>query len=301
MNSSIYWIADISSNHCNNLQLAKDLIYAAKELGANYAKFQYWEVDNFINKERFDKLKIAHQKDWGQSVYDAYKQYQLNADWIPILYDECEKVGIEFMLSNYELSKIDEFDKYIKTYKIGSGDIDYIPMLEKVASKGKPIFLGCGASTDDDVREAFYFLYEECYKDIILFQCNTNYSSNDLENKKYLNLGWYKYDNDDCSYWEIKKLGLSDHTKSDIPIIASIALGVRYIERHLKLDDNDSPDSKFSLNPKEWKHMVKIANQTLEALGDGEKRIMDNEKQTRIIQRRGKDGKRPDLSWCEGV
>jgi len=301
--SKIKTIADISSNHCNNLQTAKDLIYSAKESGADYAKFQAWTVDNFINKEAFDNLKIGHQKNWNKSVYDTYKEFQLNEDWIPILYDECNKVGIEFLLSCYDIDKIDQFDKYVKTWKIGSGDIDYIPMLEKIASKGRPVFLGCGAANDTEIVKAFNILRSnDYYTDIVLFQCNTNYSSNDKENIRFLNLNWFWYNPDDCSFWETCKTGLSDHSKSDIPIIASIALGVRYIERHLKLAENSSPDNAFSLNPIEWKHMTEIARQTLDALGDGEKRIMDNEIITRGIQRRSKkDFKRPDSEYLAGL
>lgn len=288
----IKFIADISSNHCNNLQLAKDLIYSAKESGADYAKFQYWETDNFINKERFNNLKIGHQKNWNKSVYDIYKQYQLKEDWIPILYDECNKVGIEFLLSCYELSKIDIFDQYVKAWKIGSGDIDYIPILEKIASKNKLIFLGCGASNNKEIQEA-YFKLKNRNNEVILFLCNTNYSANDNENFKYLNLNVIEQ--------TFKFKGLSDHTKSDIPIIISISLGVKYIERHFKLYDNNSPDNNFSMNPKEWINMLKIANQTIECLGNGIKDIQENEKESRIIQRRSKiDWKRPDSEYIIG-
>lgn len=278
------FIADISSNHCGDLQTAKDLIYAARECGADYAKFQYWETDNFISKERFENLKIGHQAIWKNSVYDTYKKYQVPEDWIPILYDECQKVGIEFLLSCYELSKIDLFDKYVKTWKIGSGDIDYLPMLIKIASMGKPVFLGCGASTEYDQAVALSILQQKVK--VYKFICNTNYSSDDEKNIKYLNLNRIKNYGFD---------GLSDHTKSDVPIIASITMGIQYIERHLKLKENSSPDNGFSLEPVEWKHMVLIANQTIQALGDGIARIQDNENESRIIQRRSKkDWRRPD-------
>lgn len=278
------FIADISSNHCGDLQKAKDLIYAAKECGADYAKFQYWETENFISKERFDKLKIGHQKNWNQSVYDTYKKYEVPAEWIPILYDECQKVGIEFLLSCYELSKMDEFDKYVKAWKIGSGDISYIPILFKIASKEKPVFLGLGASSTYDFYNALSILQNKVK--VYKFICNTNYSANDEENIKYLNLKRIA---------EYNLEGLSDHTKSDVPIISAITMGVQYIERHFKIKDNDSPDNCFSLEPVEWKHMVLIANQTVDALGDGRYMIQDNETETRIIQRRSeKDWRRPD-------
>lgn len=303
--NKIKWIADISSNHCNNLQLAKDLIYAAKEAGADYAKFQYWETENFINKKAFENLKLSHQSKWKKSVYDVYKQYQVPEDWIPILYDECNKNEIEFLLSCYEISKIDIFDQYVKAWKIGSGDIDYLPLLRKVAEKSKPIMLAVGASKNWEIFQALDELTMKSNVDIILMQCNTNYSSNDNENIKYLNLQYLNYlktMRKDFNYNNIKAIGLSDHTKSDIPIVYSVINNIKYIERHFKLKDNDSPDSSFSLNFREWKHMMSIANQTLLAIGSGIKNVMGNEQQTRVIQRRSKkDWKRPDVEYLNKI
>lgn len=309
-NSQITWIADISSNHCKSLQIAKDLICSAKECNIDYAKFQYWNTEKFINKKAFDNLKLSHQKTWKKSVYDTYKEYQIPDDWIPILYDECNKVGIKFLLSCYDIDKIDEFDKYVDIWKIGSGDIDYIPMLEKIASKNKTIFLGCGASSLKEIEEAdnilsnynLWHLHNGVhFNKVILFLCNTNYSSNDDENLKFLNLKSIQqetYNDDLFTMFQ----GLSDHTKSIIPIISGISLGVRYIERHFKLFDNGSPDSSFSMNPKEWKEMVEIANQTLLVLGNGTKKIEKNEILTRGIQRRSKtDWMRPDTEYLEGL
>jgi N-acetylneuraminate synthase len=296
----VKFIADISSNHCGDLKLAKDLIYAAKEAGADYAKFQYWDTEKFISKERFEHLKLGHQKNWS-SVFDLYKKYQIPDWWIPELYEECQKVGIEFLLSCYDIEKVDEFDKYVKAWKIGSGDIDYIPMLEKVASKNKTIFLGCGASNKNEIYKARGIIELTGNGSLILFKCNTNYSSNDDDNIKYLNLNILRYGLYEYGY-SIEYSGLSDHTKSDIPIILSIGYGIEYIERHFKLCDNDSPDDLFSLNPEEWKHMVKISEQTKQALGNGECKIQDNEKETRIIQRRSKkDWKRPDIEYYNEV
>ncbi|MGV8130862.1 MAG: N-acetylneuraminate synthase family protein [Candidatus Pacearchaeota archaeon] len=280
------FIADISSNHCGSLTLAKELIYKAKECGADYAKFQYWEIDKFISKDRFLKLNLAHQKKWNQSVYDIYKKFEIPDWWIPELYTQCNKVGIEFLLSCYEISKIDKFDQYLDAWKVGSGDIDYYPMLEKINTKNKLIMLGAGASDKEDVLKACKILKSPT----VVFICNTNYSNNDRENIKYLNLSRIE-----GYYIGINYKGISDHTKSDIPVVIATWTGMEYFERHFKLSDNDSPDSLFSLNPSEWKHMIDVTKQTYESIGDGVQKIEDNEKETRIIQRRSKkDWMRPD-------
>jgi N-acetylneuraminate synthase len=286
---NITWIADISSNHEGSLEKAYKHIIEAKKAGATIAKFQHWVTERFINKEAFENLKLGHQKDWG-SVYDVYKKYEMPLEWIPKLKKCCDDNKIEFMLSEYDLESFDYTNQFVKRIKIGSGDINYLPMLKKANKTGKQKLVGIGASSYMDIYNLRYRLKGE----YILFQCNTNYS-NDNENIKNLNLLVIKGDCHDSSYY---MKGLSDHTKSDIPIISSISLGVRYIERHFKIDDNSSPDSKFSLNSKEWKRMLKIGNDTLLALGDGEKKIEDNEKETRIIQRRDpRNGLRPDLTY----
>jgi len=295
------FISDLSSNHCNNLLTAKNLIYESKLSGCQFAKLQYWNTSTFINKENFKKLgKLSHQSKWKKSVYDVYKKYQLKDDWIPILYDECKKVGINFLLSCYDITKIDEFDQYITHWKIGSGDIDYWPMLEKIASKKKPVILATGAATYQDVYKALEFLYSQpdfVLRDLILLQCNTNYAGNDLDNLKYLNLSFF----DTLKLWQDQydiQYGLSDHTKMILPIISAVSLGATWFERHLKLADNDSPDSKFSLTPKEFKGMIETAKLVYESLGDGIKKIEENEKETRIVQRRSKiDWKRPDIEY----
>ncbi len=297
MKEKIKFLADISSNHCNNLQTAKDLIYSAKESGATYAKFQYWNTDTFINKQAFENLKIGHQKNWSKSVYDTYKKYQLNEDWIPILYDECNKIGIEFLLSCYDINKIDEFDKYVKCWKIGSGDIDYFEIIQKIINTDKNIIFGLGCCSLEDWNNLYNFLNKNNYlKKSIFLQCNTEYTLNP-ENRKYINLNLLDY---------FKKhgfrFGLSDHLKNNDIIIGAIVKGATWIERHIRLkEENDSPDNKFSLTPNEFKIMIKKANNIFNCLGDGLFKIEKDEQESRIIQRRGKDKKRPDLEYLKGI
>jgi N-acetylneuraminate synthase len=302
----IEWIADISSNHEGSIDKAYKLIKSAKESGATITKFQHWVTRRFINKQAFNNLKIGHQKDWGQSVYDIYQKYEIPLEWIPKLKKCCDDNNIEFMLSEYDLQSFDFTNQFVKRHKIGSGDINYFPMLEKVFKTGKQVFIAFGASNYKEIKEFLTGAYQ--FSNHIIFKCNTNYSSDDNENIKFLNLksieSLYDYYGNEC--YECLKPeynifdGLSDHTKLDLPIIISISLGVRYIERHFKLEDNSSPDSKFSLNPEEWKHMVKIGNDTLTALGDGIQKIEENEKETRGIQRRSAFNQmRPDIEYLK--
>ncbi|HEY0087784.1 MAG TPA: N-acetylneuraminate synthase family protein [Candidatus Lokiarchaeia archaeon] len=304
MKYNLSFISDVSSNHCNNLQIAKDLIYESKSIGCQHAKFQYWETENFINKKNFKKIgNLSHQAKWKNGVYGTYKKYQLKEHWIPILYDECKKVDIDFMLSCYELSKIDDFDKYVTYWKIGSGDINYWPILEKIASKKKPIILAIGAATYKDIKETLEYLTVQpdfILKDLTLLHCNTVYDGNDMDNLKYMNLSFFET----LKLWQNQydiQYGLSDHARMTLPIISAVSLGATWFERHLKLSDNNSPDSKFSMNPKQFKGMIEAAKLVYESLGDGIKKIEENERETRIVQRRSNiTWDRPDIEcWSK--
>jgi N-acetylneuraminate synthase len=120
-------------------------------------------------------------------------------------------------------------------------------------------------------------------KDIVLMQCNTNYTSK-IENFKYINLNVLKTFH---TFFPDVILGLSDHTLGHATVLGAVALGASVFEKHFTDDNNrEGPDHKFAMNPKTWREMVNRANELYEALGDGIKKVEDNEKETAIVQRR---------------
>ena len=167
-------------------------------------------------------------------------------------------------------------------YKIGSGDVTWLHMLDKVASKGKKVLLATGASSIDEVQRAMDTLSNHDIP-VVLMQCNTNYTATD-ENFKYINLNVLK------TYGKMYpniELGLSDHTLGDETVLGSVTLGARYIEKHFT-DDNSrvGPDHLFSMNPTTWREMVDRTRRLELSLGIGVKKVEDNESETRILQRR---------------
>ncbi|MDC0276964.1 N-acetylneuraminate synthase family protein, partial [bacterium] len=151
-----------------------------------------------------------------------------------------------------------------------------------IASKGKPTIIASGASSFDDVVLAVETALKVNSK-ICLLQCNTNYTAS-LENFKYIQLNVLK------AYREMFPslvLGLSDHTPGHATVLGAVALGALMIEKHLT-DDNDreGPDHKFSMNGDSWQDMVERTRELENALGNGIKRVEDNEKETVILQRR---------------
>lgn len=283
-NERPYFIADIAANHDGDINRAYRLIELAKEAGADCAKFQNFKAKTIVSKNGFEKMgnQLSHQKTWEKSVYDVYDEASISDDWSPLLKNKCDEVGIEYMTSPYDYASVDLADKYCNAFKIGSGDITWIEIIEYISKKNKPVLLATGASSMEDVERAMNVLQNNL-KDIVLMQCNTNYTASP-ENYKYINLNVLKTFRD--KYHNVV-LGLSDHTYGCSTVLGAIALGARVIEKHFT-DDNDriGPDHKFSMTPKTWREMVDESNRLYDALGDGVKRVENNELETAVVQRR---------------
>ena len=133
-----YFIADIAANHDGNLNRAKKLIKLAAKNGADAAKFQHFKAISIVNKKQFDKMpKLSHQSTWKESVFEVYKKASINIKWNNELLKECKKNKIDFMTAPYDLSYVNQLYKYICAYKIGSGDITWKELLEKISKKKK--------------------------------------------------------------------------------------------------------------------------------------------------------------------
>ena len=177
---------------------------------------------------------------------------------------------------------VDSVDDYVSAYKVGSGDITWIEIIKYMSSKNKPILIATGASDIGNVCDAMDAAIN-INKDIVLMQCNTNYTIN-KENFKHINLNVLKTYSD--MYPDIV-LGLSDHTPGNTTVLGAVALGARVIEKHFT-DDNSriGPDHEFSMNPQNWIEMVEKTRELEYALGSGVKKVEDNESETVILQRR---------------
>jgi sialic acid synthase SpsE len=282
-NTSTYFIADIAANHDGSLKRAKKLIRLAAKAGANAAKFQHFKAETIVSDYGFKKLgKISHQAKWKKSVFQVYKDASINFKWTSELYKECKKNNIDFMTSPYDLEYVDEVERYISAYKIGSGDITWKEILNKIEKKNKPIILATGASNLNEVNSAVKILTKR--NKIVLMQCNTNYT-NSTNNLDYINLNVLK--NYSKKFKNRIILGLSDHTQGHVTVLGAVALGAKYIEKHFT-DDNfrEGPDHLFSMNPKTWKDMVKETKKLERSMGNGLKVIEKNERESVVVQRR---------------
>lgn len=280
----LYFIADIGANHDGDINKAYKLIELAKEAGADAAKFQNFQASKIVSKLGFEKLgtQLSHQSSWKKSVYEVYEDASISLDWTPLLKAKCDEVGIDFFTSAYDFESVDAVDPFVDLYKIGSGDITWIEIIKHIAKKNKPVLIATGASEMTDVVRAMNAI-EAITEDVVLMQCNTNYTV-DKDKFRYVNLNVLK---NFAQRFPGTILGLSDHTLGHATVLGAIALGAVIIEKHFTdSNDNEGPDHKFAMNPITWREMVDNANEVYYALGDGIKRIEENEKKSLIVQRR---------------
>lgn len=279
-----YFIADIAANHDGDLKRAKDLICLAAEAGADAAKFQHFKAETIVSDHGFRNLggQQSHQAKWKKSVFEVYKNASVSPDWTSALAEACEKAGIAFFTSPYAIDIVDHIDPYVPAYKIGSGDITWIEMVEYIASRQKPYILATGASTLDDVHRAVSAGLA-INPMLCLMQCNTNYTAS-IENFKHIQLNVLQTYR--AMYPDLI-LGLSDHTPGHATVLGAVALGARAIEKHFTDDImRAGPDHAFSMDPRSWREMVDRTRELENALGTGVKEVEENERETVIIQRR---------------
>ena len=284
INESTYFIADIAANHDGSLDKALDLINLCAESGANAAKFQNFTASTIVSDYGFNKLgnQISHQSSWKKSVSEVYNDASIPLEWAPILKEECLKVGIDYFTSPYDINFLDYLSEYVAAWKIGSGDITWHEAIVKMSSYNLPLFIAAGASNMQEIIKVMELL-KGLNSNVCLMQCNTNYTAS-LENFKYISLNVLKAF---AKTFPNIILGLSDHTPGHTTVLGAIALGASVIEKHYTDNKvNEGPDHKFSMVPKEWKEMVERSRELEFALGTEEKKVMDNELETVVVQRR---------------
>jgi N-acetylneuraminate synthase len=203
-------------------------------------------------------------------------------DWTPTLKETCDSAGIAFFTTPYALDIVDHIDPYVPAYKVGSGDITWIEMIEYIAAKQKPYIMATGASTINDVHRAVSAALT-INPMLCLMQCNTNYTAS-IENFKHIQLNVLKV------YREMYPdlvLGLSDHTPGHSTVLGAVTLGASMIEKHFTDDvKRVGPDHAFSMDPKSWRDMIDRTRELENALGVGIKRVESNESETVVLQRR---------------
>jgi len=276
----VFIIAEAGVNHNGNLEMAKQLVDAAVEAGADAVKFQTFKAENVVLKTA---PKARYQKettDVAESQYEMLKKLELTEQDFAELMNYCDQKGILFMSTPHDQDSIDTLDDLgVSVFKVGSGDIANIPYLKHMARKGKPIVLSTGMSYLSEVDEAVRLIQEAGNEQLILLHCVSNYPAGVSD----VNLHAME---------TMRKafgvpVGYSDHTLGiEIPLAAA-AMGACVIEKHFTLDrDLPGPDHRASLEPDELKAMVEGIRNVEKALGDGRKGPVASEANTADVARK---------------
>ena len=274
-----YIIAEIGSNFDGSLKQAKKLVDLAKEAGADAAKFQSFLPEKIIAKKGF-QTKTSFQAKWDKPVYDVYAEAMLPREWHREIAQHCQKRGIHFLSSPYDKEAVDLLDEIgVLAFKIGSGDITHLSLVEYIARAGKPVILAVGASSMKEIEEAVNTIRATGNEDIILLQCVTNYPSPiDQANIKAM-----------VTLREAFQVvvGYSDHSLGNIVPLGAVALGACVIEKHFTFDKNrKGPDHSFAMDAPEMAAMTRDIRLLEAALGSPVKQLTPAERETVIIQRR---------------
>lgn len=276
-----YFIAEIGGNFDGSMDKAKRLIEAAKEAGADCAKFQTFTAESIVSEGGFSKMTLTGvHGSWGRTVSEVFKDVEFPMAWHKEIAEYCQKVGIDFSTSPYFKEAVDLCaDMKLPFIKIGSGDITWLEMLEYIASKGLPVMLATGDATMSEVDEAVRTIEKTGNKDLVLMQCITNYPSK-IESANVNVLKTYQKAFDCLT-------GYSDHSPGHVVALASVILGGRVVEKHFTLNKHDNgPDHPHSMEPDEFKFMVNSIREAERAMGSTRKEVVEEESETVFVQRR---------------
>ena len=276
----IFIVAEMSANHLQDFDLAVKIIRAAKKAGADAIKLQTYTPDSLTINCKKEAFKIKQGTLWdGEYFYDLYKRAYMPWEWQPKLKEIAESEGLIFFSTPVDKKGVDFLEELnVPAYKVASFEITDIPLIEYIASKGKPIIISTGIATLSDIEEAVNACKRMGNDQIILLKCTSAYPAplEEVNLKTMVNM---------AETFGVLT-GLSDHTMGISVPVAAAALGAVMIEKHLTLDRNlGGPDAAFSLEPDEFAEMAKSVREVERALGKVSYELTDKQKKNRAFSR----------------
>ena len=259
----VYIVAELSANHHQEFDRAARLIEAAKEAGADAVKLQTYTADTITIRSERKEFRIDGGTIWdGRSLHDLYAEAFTPWDWQPRLKKIANEAGLALFSAPFDETAVDFLEGMdAPAYKVASFELVDIALIRKMARTGKPLIISTGMATLEEIEEALTAVRKAGARDIALLKCTSSYPAPAEE----MNLRTIP---------ELARrfgvpAGLSDHTMGIAVPVASVALGACVIEKHLTLSRSEKgPDSKFSLEPDEFKAMVETVRYAEKALGE---------------------------------
>ncbi len=279
-NAPVYIIAEISANHNGSLDVAKEMIQAAKDAGADAVKIQTYTADTITLDCDNEYFRIQQGTLWdGKTLHSLYEEAYTPWDWQPQLKSFADEIGITLFSSPFDRTSVDFLEKMdVSAYKIASFEITDIPLIEYVASKGKPVIISTGIAELSDIEDAVDACKRMGNDQVVLLKCTSSYPA-PLEEMNLRTIT-------DISERFGTLAGLSDHTMELTTPVAAVALGAKVIEKHFILDrEMGGPDAAFSLTIDEFSEMVKAVRDTEKLLGSVTYELSEKSKKSREFSR----------------
>lgn len=274
-NSPAYIIAEMSANHLMDFERAKKIIYELSDSGVDAVKLQTYTADTITIDCDNEEFQI-HGGLWdGETLYTLYQKAYTPWEWQKDLVAYANSLGLACFSSPFDLTAVDFMDEIgMPAYKVASYEINDIPMIRKIAKKGKPIIISTGTAYLEDVERALQVCKEEGNENVVLLKCTSAYPCpyEDMN----INVIPLMKNTFDCM------VGLSDHTLGSEVALGSIALGAKVIEKHVTLKREDGgPDAAFSMEMEEFIDMVRQIRNLEKALGKATFELTDKQKAAR--------------------
>ena len=261
-NSPVFIIAELSANHNGSIETAIETVRAAKRAGADCIKLQTFTADTITLDSKKEDFKISQGTLWdGQYLHDLYKTTHLPWDWHEQIMHVAKEEGLICFSSPFDPTSVEFLEKlHVPAYKIASFEITDIPLIELIASKGKPVIISTGIAGQEDIELALDACKRMGNTNVALLKCTSSYPAPIEE----ANMCMVK---DLAERYGVIS-GLSDHTMgSTVPVVAT-ALGAKIIEKHFILDRSiGGADSSFSMDEGEFTAMVKAVREAESAVG----------------------------------
>lgn len=261
--NNLFIIAELSANHGGNIETALQTVRAAKRTGADAIKLQTYTADTITLDSDKEDFIIKGGTLWdNKRLYDLYNDAYLPWEWHEEIFQVAKEEGLVCFSSPFDKTAVDFLENLGNPiYKIASFEITDIPLIEYVASKGKPIIISTGIAEYEDIELAVKTCRDAGNNDITLLKCTSSYPA-PVEEANLIMMQQFAKDFG-------VKVGLSDHTLgTTVPVVAT-ALGAAVIEKHFILDKSiGGPDASFSLDEKEFTEMVKAVRDAEKAVGN---------------------------------
>jgi N,N'-diacetyllegionaminate synthase len=275
-------IAEAGVNHNGELALARRLVEAAAEAGADIVKFQTFSADRLVTRQaaKADYQSVNDAR--AESQHEMLRRLELTRDMHRDLQALCRQRGIGFLSTAFDIGSIDLLaDLGLEHFKIPSGEITNLPYLRHIGSLRKSVIMSTGMATLAEIGAALAVLESAgtARERVIVLHCSTEYPTP----MDHVNLRAMLTIRDAFGV----QVGYSDHTQGIEVAIAAVALGARVIEKHLTLDRGmRGPDHKASLEPAELTAMIAAIRNIEQALGDGVKRPSTGEARNMAVVRK---------------